>query len=138
MNVWIRRARKSATCTYELCPDKTISNNQYFVVCQWYMNTPGGKKWRKQKFFHTQCWIDQAVAILESRTVTETRGRRRLSLADSNRAARMKILRKRAALVQRAKEALKNERYDIVQRLGDKMEKCKVEIEQYGGVPKKW
>lgn len=138
MQVWMRKARKKATCTYDGCPDKLVSNGDYYVVCQWVMNTRGGKRWYKQKYFHPQCWINQAIAELEQRPVTETRGGHRMAITDSNRLQRVRLLRQRASVVQRIKAATIDQRYDKVVKLTESLEQLATEIEQYGGRPKKW
>lgn len=138
VNVWIRRVRKKATCTHEGCSKPTIANGEYCVVTQWYMKTRGGKNWQKQRSFHPQCWIDRAVAEIERRVVTETRGRQRMAITDVHREARLKILRKRAAIVQRIRQALAVTNYALVCKLGDKLDMCKEEIGQHGGAPAKW
>lgn len=141
MNVWIRKLRKRATCTYDGCPipQHEIKNGEYAVVCQWVMKTKGGKNWRKARLFHPQCWIDQAVAELERRPVVETRGyAKRMAITDADRERRVKILRKRASLVQRIKLACLERKYALVEKLTEQLELCKEEIRPYGGVPAKW
>jgi len=140
MTVQIRRARKKCTCAYEGCPkQREVLNGEYFVVCQWMMNTRSGKHWLKRKSFHTQCWIQQGIEAIEQRPVVETRGYGgRLAITDAGREKRLKVLRKRASVVQRIKAAILEGRYALVDKLMEQLERCKEEIEQYGGVPKKW
>ncbi len=140
MNVWIRKARKKATCHYDGCkePEKAITNGTYYVVCSWYMNTRSGKNWLKQMAFHPRCWLERAIAELEKRVVLETRGRSRMAITDPDRAARLKLLRKRASISQRLKNATDKGNYSLAARLVEKLEHCKVEITPYGGIPEKW
>jgi len=139
MNVWIRKARKRATCSYESCKSKDILNGQYLVVTQWVMAVREGRKWYKEKLYHPQCWIDQAVAELEQRPVVETRGYgKRMAITDKDREQRVRVLRKRAAIVQRVKTACLERKFALIERLTGQLERCKEEIEQYGGVPAKW
>ena len=97
MNVWIRKARKKSDCYH--CK-KPVETGEFQVVCQWFMKVRS-KTWQKKMLFHPQCWIDRAVAELETRTVTETRGRKRMVLSDENREKRGKILRRHASIMQR-------------------------------------
>lgn len=137
MNVWMRKTRKQATCSY--C-EKPVLNGDYQVVCQHYMRLRSGKVWWKRRSFHPQCWIDQAVAELDTRVVVETRGRKRLEMADATKTARTAILRRRGSIIQRIKREIGSEEQDIdrIVHLGELLNGLKEEIEQFGGVPKSW
>lgn len=134
----MREARKKAHCAYPQCKQPEILNGRYYIVCQWYMRTPDGRRWRKQKYFHINCWLRQAIEELKQRKVPETRGRQVLALPDDDREMRLSIMRKRAALIQRIRQAEHDKHYGKIDKLVDKMLKCNEEIEPYGGIPKKW
>lgn len=117
------------------------------VVCRWYKSTqrePGGErqKWAFYWRFHTQCWIDQAIAALEKREIVETRGRKKLGMTDEIRAARLRILMRRAAITQRIRREItkpaEEQDIDRVIHLGDALNKLKEEIEECGGAPESW
>ena len=92
--------------------------------------------------FHPQCWIDQAIASLSSRRIAETRGRKRLEITDEMREARLKVLRRRAAVVQRIRAEVSNpvekQNVDRIIHLGKAINDLKMEIESLGGAPKSW
>lgn len=98
------------------------------------------------KRFHVEnadgkcCWVEQGVAELSKRVIVETRGKRKLELADEVKVARFKILRRRAAVVQRIRKEMSSELQSIdrIIHLGGQLNKLKEEIEQVGGVPKSW
>ena len=144
MNVWMKVCRKKATCRY--C-DKPILKGDYMVICRYYKRTmreAGGtpQKWGCTIRFHTQCWIDQAKAALESKPVVETRGGKKMAITDSDRSARFRILARRASITQRIRvEAIKlngEQNIDKIIHLGGLLNKLKEEIELFGGVPKSW
>jgi len=138
MNVWVKLTRKKATCYY--C-GRDIETGTFQIVCQYYMPVGGGKIWTKRMLFHTvpNCWLNRAIAELESRSVLETRGRKANNLNDSAKEARNKILRRRASIVQRIdKEMLGEIRPMKLRHLIGLIEKLKIEIEPYGGVPETW
>jgi len=139
MNVWVRKTRKQAKCHYEPC-SKPIENGRYQVVCQWYMPTPSGKRWKKQMLFHPQCWLERAIIEIEKRTVVETRGRKRMAITDTNRKKRSSILCRRASVLQRIRTEMDKEvrNFNRIAHLGELLEKLKAEIEPYGGAPKSW
>lgn len=136
MNVWIRKARKRSDCYY--CK-KPVETGEYQVVCQWFMKVKS-RFWEKKMLFHPQCWIDRAVAELETKFIVETRGKERMQLSDDDRVKRVKILARRASMMQRlsVKMGVKPVDFSKVDRLLDKMEGLKGEIELVGGVPKSW
>lgn len=142
MNVWIRKTRRQGTCQYCSQP---ILKDEYQVVTQWYVKLRSGRTWQKRRIYHPQCWIDQAVAEIERRPVVETRGgwgSSRIKLADDVKAARTKILMRRASVLQRIKvevsKPTEEQSVDKIIHLGDLLNKLKEEIEEYGGVPKSW
>lgn len=140
MNVWIKKTRKRVQCRY--C-EKHIEVGQYQVVCQYFMKLKhSGKTWTKKMFFHARepnCWLDRAIAELETRLVVETRGRRRNQISDADRDVRERILRRRASVMQRLNSEMRGEvRSDKLVHLVDMLEGLKVEIKPHGGVPKGW
>ena len=99
------------------------------------------KRWTIKLHWHTKCWIKQAIDALKKRPVIETRGRVKLEISKEQSAARVKILRRHAAVVQRIRiEMSKGEKQNIdrIIRLGSSINKLKEEIEPFGGVPKNW
>lgn len=98
--------------------------------------------WEQYLRFHPQCWIDQAVANLAKREVVETRGRKRLVMTDDIRAARQKILVRRASVTQRIRAEVEKpgelQSIDRIIHLGELLNNLKEEIEPLGGVPKSW
>lgn len=144
MNVWMKKCRKQATCKY--CPNPIVKG-EYMVVCKYYRRTrreSGGEaqKWKFFMRFHPQCWIDQAIAALEKRGIVETRGRKKLEMSDEVRGARLKIMMRRASIVQRIRRELtkpaEEQDMDRVIHLGGMLNKLKEEIEPLGGEPKAW
>ena len=140
MNVWIRKTRKRVKCRY--C-EKHIEVGEYQVVCQYFMKLKhSGKTWVKRMSFHARepnCWLDRAVAELETRVVVETRGRKRNQISDDNREVRERLLRRRASVMQRIRQEMDGlMRPDKVMHLTEMLEKLKLEIEPYGGVPRGW
>lgn len=148
MNVWIRKTRKRVQCRY--C-DKYIEVGQYQVVCQYFMKLKhSGKTWVKKMFFHARepnCWLDRAIAELETRQVVETRGRKRNAISDENREIREKILRRRASVMQRLRMTMELQgggevagkiKAGKIAHLTEMLEQFVVEIEPHGGVPKGW
>jgi len=145
----MKKCRKQATCKY--CPNP-IPKGEYMVMVRFYKSVWGPKikemtgtiyqRWAFTWRFHTQCWIDQAIAALEKREIVETRGRKKLEMTDEIRAARLKILMRRAAVTQRIRREIakpaEEQDIDRVIHLGDSLNKLRKEIEQCGGVPESW
>ena len=144
MQVWMKICRKQATCRH--CP-RPILKNHPMVVCRYYKKTrmeAGGspQNWSFTIRFHPQCWIDQAVAALKEKVVVETRGRKKSPLLDNIRAARVRVLARRATVVQRIRAEMakpkESRNIDRIIHLGGKLNELKEEIAPLGGVPKSW
>ena len=140
MNVWIKLSRRRVRCKH--C-NKWIETGEYQVVCQYFIKQRSGKTWTKRLQFHAKqpyCWVDRAVTELEMRPHIETRGRKRDTISDANRTQRQKILCRRAAIMQRINTefASNSPRPNKLVHMLEALEKLKVEIEPFGGVPKTW
>ena len=84
----------------------------------------------------------QALAEFGKRVYVERRGRRRILLPKEDRDIRLRLLRRRAKIMQQLRvEAEKSpEERNIGEmiRLGGILEQLKVDIAEVGGVPKSW
>jgi len=138
MNVWIRKTRKRANCFY--C-NREIETGTYQIVCQYFMPIKNGKVWTKRMLFHSEpnCWLDRAIAELDSRPVLETRGRNSNNLTDVAKEMRNKILRRRASVIQRLEKEMYGEMRPVkLIHLTQMLDALRVEIVLYGGVPESW
>ena len=144
MNVWVRKTRKKAICFY--C-SKEIETGTYQIVCQYFMKLKSGKVWTKKMLFHAEpnCWLNRAIAELESRPTIERRGRVANSISDPVKEKRNKILRRRASIVQRINIEMEGagnlpgrQRPEKLAHLLEMLENLKMEIEPLGGVPESW
>lgn len=126
-SVWVKACTKTAKCQW--CAEP-IANNTYMVVVMFLRG-----KWRIKRYYHPDCWIQQAIAALEKRGKVENRGRKKLPLPDEVRAKRGKILSRRASVVQRIRAT--TDAGKLV-HLGIMLEKLKEEIECVGGAPTSW
>lgn len=142
MNVWLRKTRRETTCKADTCQlgNRAIRLGDIQVVTSWVLVTPSGQRWYKSKVYHPECWLSQGIAAVEARQVVETRGRKRMTITDPNRTMRLSIMRRRASVVQRlnAEMSQQSPNYDKVGRMTDILEKLKVEIEPFGGIPSSW
>ncbi len=139
MDIWIKLCRKKSKCRH--CPEP-ITKGQYMVVGKLWRRPDGvARIWTIYLRWHTQCWIDQAITKLEKLPVVESRGRKQL-LPDATRAARVKILMRRARTVQRIRieveKPAEEQTIDRIIHLGEILNTLKEEIEPLGGVPKSW
>jgi len=140
MNVRISINRKRAKCRH--C-SQMIESGEYQVVCTYYMHPPNsGKSWLKTMYFHAKdpyCWVDRGILSVSMRPHTETRGRKAVSMPDAVKVERVKILRRRAAVMQRVDFEMRHKRRpEKLLHLAESLEKFKQLIESYGGVPKRW
>ena len=117
------------------------------VVCKYYRDGKKSAEGERQRWtfflhFHPQCWIDQAIAKLKDRVVVETRGRKMIPMDDATRAARWKIMMRRAAVTQRIRREVEKpaeeQSTERIIHLGSMLNSLKEEIEVVGGVPESW
>lgn len=108
----------------------------------WVTKDDSNRRWIRYLRFHPQCWIDQAVEKLEKQPKLETRGAKKSALSDSDRAARFKIMARRASTTQRIRAEVsrpkEKQSIDAVIHLGDILNRLRDEIEPFGGAPKNW
>ena len=139
MNVWIRKTRKRVLCKH--C-EKFIESGEYQVVCQYFMKLRGDRTWRKVMHFHAKdpyCWVERAVAEIDTRPVVELRGRKANHISDEHRVIRLRMLRRRASVMQRINNEMEGkQRPAVLSHLADLLDKLTEEIEPYGGVPESW
>ena len=140
MNVWIRLTRKRAKCGY--C-GQMIETGEYQVVCRYFMKLKhSSRTWKKEMHFHAKdphCWVDRAVAELQTKPYIENRGRAPLAINDEQREKRRRLLQRRASVMQRIHKEMETlGRPNKLAHLTDLLEKLAAEIEQNGGVPKSW
>ena len=140
MDVWLTKCRKTAKCYH--C-EKPIENNDYMVVCKYWRKRDGNAvNWPFKMRFHANCWIERGIQHIENNPRVETRGRKRQPMTDETRVNRLKIMRRRAAVVQRIKlervKVAESQNVDRIIHLGAMLAELRSEIEVYGGAPKDW
>jgi hypothetical protein len=107
------------------------------------------RRWVKKLHWHAQrkadgqcCWLVSALAELAKHPHIEKRGRKKLLLPKEQRDERLRLLRKRAKVVQQIKAETdvppNKMNMDRIAELGLALEELKVKIEPVGGIPKSW
>jgi len=140
MDVWMKIANKKANCAH--C-HKPIVKGDYMVIGKLWRRRDGvARSWTTYLRWHVQCWVDQAKAAVDRIPRVETRGRRKSPLDKESRDARVKILRRRAAVLQRIRNEISKpseaQSFDRLIHLGELLNRLKSEIVPLGGVPKSW
>jgi hypothetical protein len=153
MDIWIARVNKVSSkgepilCEYCHQP---FSLGSYAVFGSMIVrNKDGVICWSKILHWHTKladgssCYIEQGIAAAAKRPYVENRGRKRNLLSPEVRKVRLKILMRRAHLIQELSNlmeclAVGEDVIDKVASCGEKLENLKVQISAYGGVPPSW
>lgn len=108
----------------------------------WRRNNGTARTWTIYFRWHTQCWIDQGVQKLEREPVVDNRALRQPKFSQEVTEGRVKVMRRRAAVVQRIRIEVDKPReeqsVDRIIHLGELLNKLREEIEQFGGVPESW
>lgn len=138
MDVWLTKCHKTSKCSY--C-EKPITNGDYMVIGKLWRDREGHKIRFPQKLhFHVDCWVEKGKKYIDNKPYIEKRGRRKLIISDENRESRLRIMRKRAAVVQRINTEVRksNPNIDKMIHLGELLHQYKEDIENFGGAPKGW
>jgi len=143
MDIWIKRASRAATCVY--CKEE-IKKQDFMVIGKLWRKLKSGKTWLIMLRWHTQCYIVQGVAAIKDKEIREPkiekRGRKKSILPDDIRIKRLKIMRRRASVLQRIKAEVKKpkkkQKFEVLVHLGSLLDKCKDEIKDTGGIPTTW
>lgn len=129
------KCRKKGKCYH--CPNP-ITNGNYMVVCKVWKSKDGVlAKFPFKMRFHVDCWVARGKAAIDNKPRAETRGRRKLDMSDATRLTRLKIMRRRASVVQRIR-ACQPEQVDRIIHLGSLLHNYREEIEKCGGAPELW
>ena len=154
MDVWISKVTRLCKCSY--CPKmiemKIKDIQQFMVVGKYWTKKKEGevpanyKHWCYTRRWHTDCWIEQGVEAVKAKAIREpkisTRGRSKLPISKEDKAKRLHIQLRRGSIIQRIEQEVakptKLQDMDKLIHLGEGLEKCRIEIEKLGGVPKKW
>jgi len=107
------------------------------------------KKWVKNFRWHARrstdglcCWLEQALVHLDTQEYAEKRGRKALPLSPEVRKARLRLLQRRARVMQQLRvEAEKAPEVRNIERiiiLGGQLADIQTEIQPLGGAPKSW
>ena len=108
----------------------------------WRKGNPEIRGYNIKRFYHPECWIDQGLDYLKMNPYTP-RGEKRgpkTTLTIEQKAARMKLLRKKAMLEQQ-KRRIKSSYPDSLltaSRIDDKIMNVMLDIYKVGGIPPRW
>lgn len=153
IDIWLDRCNRTIECSY--CGEDIVNGDIEVFGRYWQRRTKEGGStvrwvktfhWHAQKMIENQqvqcCWLKQALESLALHPHIETRGRRSMVLPVEQKAARLKILQKRARIIQVIVEETGKpvhlQSIDRIIRLGSQLESLKEQIAPLGGVPKTW
>jgi hypothetical protein len=148
IDIWLSRCNKGATCDYCHEPIEVGEPEIYGKIWRQY----GGdkpRKWVKVLHWHGKrkadglcCWLQQALEHLALNPHIETRGRKKIVMPKEMRLKRLRLLQRRAKVIAGIRAELEQPKskrdINVIARMGEKLEKLKVEIAEVGGVPKSW
>ncbi len=130
MNVWIKVCAKQAICDWCKQP---IENRHYEVIGEHLYG-----KWRIRRRWHPDCWIAQGISSLERNPKVDNRGRNKMSISDTDRSERNKLLMRRAATLRQLTISIESGNAIRIEFLGEKLNDLRNKIENLGGIPSSW
>lgn len=150
MDIWVGRCNKSCNCIH--CGELIELGEPEVFGKLWMRFTNEGAKprtWVRKFHWHAKrkrdgqcCWLVQALEAFGKQKHVETRGRKKILLPKKKREARLRILRRRAKVMQQLRVEVEKapdvRDMEEMIRLGGILEELKQEIAPVGGVPKSW
>lgn len=127
MDVWIRWAKRRATCKW--CESSIDHGTPEIMTKYW---RPG--MWSILTRYHAQCWLDQAMNYLNNHPYCSSK----LAITDDQAKTRFLLLRRWATCKHRLKKAIAGNNQRGVERLVNIMHKIVEDIDGVGGVPTGW
>jgi len=148
MDIWISRNGRTticASCHETIAIDEPVVRGRLWKRSKEENTT---SRWSKTFTWHTKnqdgicCWLAEGLLALEKTPKVETRGRKATGLPADIQTYRVKLLKRRGSIMQRLKKQtnvpIEVRDLDKIILLGQQLDKVKLEIEKYGGVPDNW
>ena len=112
------------------------------IVFYWNRGDEQHKPYNTKQHYHPQCWIDQGLDYLNMNPYSSpgVRGRPHSQLSLEDKAKRLLILRKKAALEQQRKRIKTPypDRLTIEERIDTQIMELMFQISEIGGIPISW
>jgi|TARA_Y100000310_G_scaffold2292_1_gene2873 hypothetical protein len=152
MDIWISKAKRTATCSH--CKQPIDKGSPAVYGRLWKKRVEDGVEARHfvlHFYWHVSrpedeicCWLEQGLEYLEQqqRQFVETRGKWTLGLNDEDKVARLKLLQRRAKIIARIRFEMllpvEEREIEKMIELGREIVELKEQIAPLGGVPKGW
>ena len=150
IDIWVSKCRRTAKCNHcgqDIKLGEPVVRGRLWR--QYEDRQSEAKKWVRNFRWHARrstdglcCWIEQALVHLGTQKYVEKRGRKPLVLSPEVRKARLRLLQRRARVMQQLRlEAEKAPEVRDIERiitLGGQLTDLQIEIQPIGGVPKSW
>lgn len=140
MDVWITHCKRTAKCRW--CEQPIIKGEPMVVGKVWRKGNPNERKWNIKLYWHPNCWLAQALDYLRRTPFVSAggRGRPKLKLSEEDTKTRYLLLRRKSALEQRRRKlkCVYPDRILAEARIDARIEELAKEMEEVGGVPRKW
>ncbi len=131
---WCNKTAKCKHCSQPITPGEPLVRGKLW------RKHGQATRWSYKFYWHPQCWVEQGLIGLRSRPrVSPFRGAiTNRDITPEDKTTRLRLLQKRANIVQRMKKAGIEQNLDLLISLQEKLEELIPEIEKVGGVPKGW
>lgn len=109
------------------------------LVFFWNKGTDG-RRWNTKHYYHPNCWVAQGLDYLKLNPYVSTgkRGQPKLQLTEEDRRTRYLLLRRKATLDIRLRDARLHGLTERVADLTAKSFDLLLQIAKVGGIPKRW
>jgi len=142
MDIWMTWCTRVSKCKH--CSNDIVSGTPMVMGKLWRKHSTGVTPPSVMRFplvfrWHPQCWVDQGILSLKDYAeVHRDRHRPRLLLTDEQRLVRKRLIGRWRTYRFRMRVAMESNDMDYLRKLVENMRQVALEIEQVGGMPKKW
>lgn len=136
-NVTVNWCQRTAKCEY--CQNQIEAGTPLVTVFFWNKGQEG-RKLNVKKYYHPQCWVDQALDYLRLNPYIPYNRHRSSELLPEDKQRRLKLMRDKARLDQRRRNLKSDgtERIQAETRIDLHILELMEEISKVGGIPKRW
>ncbi len=147
MNTWVKWCGKTVQCTY--CREDITNGEPAVYARHRLQKSDDSSPWTVNFRWHAKrardgqcCYITNQLEYLAAHPRIETRGKKKMLISAEVRSQRLKLLQRRARLVQRLKVLTMPDMdfadVDAITTIGQQITELKGLIEPLGGIPNSW
>ncbi len=134
-NITIAWCQRVAEC--EWCHQNIDAGEPLVTLFFWNKGTPEHKGFNVKKYFHPNCWVEQALDYLARNPYVPYIRKEKLELSPEDSKQRYIILKRKGSIDQRKRNVVDGNTMVLAQ-LDEQIAELMIQIAPLGGIPKRW